>query len=101
MLLAQSGEGIVSIKFLIGDKNALVDNILLSCSSAIGQLFIFYTIKEFGAVTFTIVMTSRQVISLGLSCILFGHPIDVYSGIGASLVILVIIYRLVRRKGSD
>jgi solute carrier family 35 (adenosine 3'-phospho 5'-phosphosulfate transporter), member B2 len=40
----------------------VIDCIILSISSAIGQLFIFYTISTFGAVVFTIMMTVRQVI---------------------------------------
>lgn len=38
-----------------------MDCIVLSVSSAVGQLFIFYTISKFGAVVFTIMMTVRQV----------------------------------------
>lgn len=39
----------------------LIDCVVLSISSAIGQLFIFYTIAKFGPVVFTIIMTLRQV----------------------------------------
>lgn len=39
----------------------VVDCTILSISSAIGQLFIFYTISSFGPVVFTIMMTIRQV----------------------------------------
>lgn len=39
----------------------VVDCTLLSLSSAVGQLFIFYTIHAFGPVVFTIIMTVRQV----------------------------------------
>lgn len=39
----------------------MVDCVILSISSAIGQLFIFYTIAHFGPVVFIIIMTVRQV----------------------------------------
>lgn len=39
----------------------LADCIVLSLSSAIGQLLIYHTIARFGAVVFTIIMTLRQV----------------------------------------
>ncbi len=38
-----------------------VDCAILSVCSAIGQLFIYYTIETFGAVVFIIIMTIRQV----------------------------------------
>jgi len=37
------------------------DCLMLSICSAIGQLFIYYTIEKFGAVVFIIIMTIRQV----------------------------------------
>lgn len=39
----------------------VLDCIILSISSAVGQLFIFHTIENFGPVVFTIIMTLRQV----------------------------------------
>ena len=43
--------------------------------SATGQLFIFYTIKKFGPIVFTIMMTTRQMLSLTISCFVFGHAL--------------------------
>ena len=40
-----------------------------------GQLFIIHTIKAFGALTFATVMTTRQFVSILLSCALFAHPL--------------------------
>lgn len=39
----------------------IIDCLLISVCSATGQLYIFYTISKFGAVTFVIIMTIRQV----------------------------------------
>lgn len=77
-----------------------MDNVILSIASAIGQLFIFYTIKVHGPVIFTIMMTTRQIFSLVLSCFLFAHPLGVLSSIGAALV-FVVVFNRIRRKGSD
>lgn len=49
----------------------------LSVASAVGQLFILHTIREFGALVFATVMTSRQFLSILLSCIIFMHPLTV------------------------
>lgn len=50
------------MEFLSYHPQALVFNIITAITSATGQLFIFYTIKQFGPVVFTIIMTTRQVL---------------------------------------
>ena len=97
LTLLQSGEGLLSIAFIIKDTSAFVDNIILSVTSAVGQLFIFYTIKEHGPVVFTIIMTTRQLFSLVLSCLLFGHMMTVLAAIGAALV-FVVVFNKIKRK---
>lgn len=98
--LMQSGDGLTSLTFIMSDSTALFHMVILSITSATGQLFIFYTIKEFGPVVFTIMMTTRQIFSLIISCLLFSHPLHLLGGIGASLVFLIVFYRIIR-KGSD
>jgi solute carrier family 35 (adenosine 3'-phospho 5'-phosphosulfate transporter), member B2 len=98
--LLQSGEGLTSIAFLMADTSALFHMIILSITSATGQLFIFYTIKEFGPVIFTIMMTTRQIFSLFLSCLLFSHPMRYLGWLGTMLVFAVVFNRIYR-KGSD
>jgi adenosine 3'-phospho 5'-phosphosulfate transporter B2 len=98
--LIQSGEGAKSLFFIFEDSLAMYHQVVLSITSAVGQLFIFYTIKEFGPVIFTIFMTTRQIFSLFLSCILFAHSLSALSWIGASIVFSVVFYRI-KRKGSD
>lgn len=55
---------------------------ILSTASTIGQLFIYFTIHEFGPVTFTIIMTVRQAASILLSCIFFHHPVHFIGLVG-------------------
>jgi solute carrier family 35 (adenosine 3'-phospho 5'-phosphosulfate transporter), member B2 len=98
--LLQSGEGWTSITFLLTEPKALFHMILLSITSATGQLFIFYTIKEFGPVIFTIMMTTRQILSLFLSCLLFNHPMHGLGWVGSLTVFVIVFYRIYR-KGSD
>ena len=98
--LIQSGEGLYSLGFIMTDAKALLHVIILSITSATGQLFIFYTIKEFGPVVFTIIMTTRQIVSLFLSCLLFSHAMQLLGWIGSLSVFGVVGYRIYR-KGSD
>lgn len=56
-----------SLDFATEHKKFVFDCVVLSVSSAVGQLFIFYTIATFGPVVFTIIMTVRQVSKLNFS----------------------------------
>ena len=42
----------------------------------VGTLFISYTIKTFGSLVFATIMTTRQFLSILLSCLLFAHPLS-------------------------
>lgn len=75
---------------------------LFSICSTIGQLLIFYTIKNFGAVVFTIIMTTRVVLSISLSCFLYGHNITSFGILGLLLVMTAVGYRIKRKaEGSQ
>jgi len=49
------------------------------------QLFIFYTIKKFGAVVFATAMVSRSIMSVLLSIVLFNHAITLIGGFGMAI----------------
>ncbi|XP_047508455.1 adenosine 3'-phospho 5'-phosphosulfate transporter 1 [Pieris napi] len=69
----------------------VVDCLLLSASSALGQVLIYRTIARFGAVVFTIVMTLRQAVSILISCAVYGHPVSL-AGAGGVLVVFVAVF---------
>lgn len=71
--------------------------VLLSACSACGQLFIFYTIGQFGAAAFTIIMTLRQAIAILLSCFLYGHAVSAVGGLGVGVVFLALFLRVYAR----
>ena len=81
--------------------------VLMSLSSAVGQLFIFHTIATHGAVAFASIMTARQLLSLVLSVLLFGHAIgwDGICGLALVFVSLALkiredLYKKERGKGG-
>lgn len=84
-------------EFLAANPVALRYNIITAITSASGQLCIFYTIKEFGPIVFTIIMTTRQMFSICISAVFFGHTIPFEALLGAALVFSVIFYQI-RRK---
>jgi adenosine 3'-phospho 5'-phosphosulfate transporter B2 len=92
-----TGDIPVVMEFLAANPVVLQYNIITAITSASGQLCIFYTIKEFGPIVFTIIMTTRQMFSICISSIVFAHPISAKAIVGAALVFSVIFYQI-RRK---
>mmetsp|Transcript_65843 Transcript_65843/g.157351 ORF Transcript_65843/g.157351 Transcript_65843/m.157351 type:complete len:404 (+) Transcript_65843:72-1283(+) len=93
------GEVPATLAFLAKYPSSIVDNLIISVTSATGQLFIFYTIKTFGPVVFTIIMTTRQIFSLFLSMFLFGHS-TAPAGAGGILMVFATLFYQVHRKRS-
>jgi adenosine 3'-phospho 5'-phosphosulfate transporter B2 len=71
--------------------------ILFAISSTVGQLFIFYTVKQFGAVVFSIIMSLRILFSTLLSCFVYNHPITEMGFLGIIVVCLATGYRLMKK----
>ncbi|XP_064074103.1 adenosine 3'-phospho 5'-phosphosulfate transporter 1 [Vanessa tameamea] len=74
------------------------DCLLLSASSAVGQLLIYRTIARFGPVLFTIIMTLRQAVSILISCAVYGHSISAEGCVGVVLVFAAVFLRIYWRK---
>ncbi|KAJ8749835.1 hypothetical protein K2173_013238 [Erythroxylum novogranatense] len=70
-----------AIDFVYQHHDCLFDIALLSTS-----IFISYTIRTFGALTFAAIMTTRQLVSIMLSCLWFAHPLSWEQWIGAVVV---------------
>ena len=101
MALVVSGDIPRVVEFMMYNPVALWYNVLTAITSTTGQIAIFYTIKRFGPVVFTIIMTTRQMMSIVLSTILFGHSITPGGVVGALLVFTAIfhsVYRQTRDK---
>jgi len=69
--------------------------------SVVGQLFIFYTVKSFGAVVFSVIMSIRILFSIMLSCLLFNHPVTELGFLGIIIVFGAITYRVKRKTESQ
>lgn len=80
------GEWYDSIAFLYEHSNITWHVALLSITSAIGQIFIFVTIQEFGALWCSIFMTTRQILSIFFSAMLFHQQLSFLNCLGIFLV---------------
>ncbi|XP_037541494.1 adenosine 3'-phospho 5'-phosphosulfate transporter 1 [Nematolebias whitei] len=96
--LLEQGAFFDSLAFMTRHSEFAFHAVLLSVCSACGQLFIFYTISQFGAAVFTIIMTLRQAIAILLSCFLYGHPITIVGGFGIAVVFLALFLRVYARS---
>jgi len=101
VLLANQSLG-SAIAFTQKYPQLLVDSTLLSASATLGQMVIYYMIKEFGALVFSTAMVTRQVVSIILSCIIYLHPLSNAQWFGAILVFGTLYYKANedRRKHS-
>jgi len=68
--LVTSGALFPAISFVTRHPTSFMDMSLLSIAATTGQLIILYTIKEFGALLFATIMTTRQF----LSCVSCSSP---------------------------
>lgn len=97
MSLIMAGEVPVVVEFLTANPKAAYYNIITGVVSTTGQLFIFYTIKRFGPVVLTIIMTTRQMFSMVISCLLFGHALSSASLVGAVVVFGAVLFSITRQ----
>ncbi|XP_059354138.1 adenosine 3'-phospho 5'-phosphosulfate transporter 1 [Carassius carassius] len=96
--LLEQGAFFDSLGFMTRHSEFAMHAVLLSVCSACGQLFIFYTISQFGAAAFTIIMTLRQAIAILLSCFLYGHAVTLVGGFGVGVVFLALFLRIYARS---
>jgi len=73
----------------------------LSMCAVMGQMTIYYTIKTFGALLYSTIMTTRQVISIILSSVLFLHNLSVSQWISAFVVFGALYYKARMKKGKS
>ncbi|XP_069092468.1 adenosine 3'-phospho 5'-phosphosulfate transporter 1 [Pleurodeles waltl] len=96
--LLEQGALLESVHFMARHSEFALHAVLLSICSACGQLFIFYTINQFGAAVFTIIMTLRQAFAILLSCLIYGHAVTVVGGLGIGVVFLALFLRVYARS---
>ncbi|KAJ6792018.1 UDP-galactose/UDP-glucose transporter 5B-like isoform X1 [Iris pallida] len=84
--LIVQGHLLLAIEFMFRHQDCFYDVVLLSTVATVSQFFISYTIRTFGALTFATVMTTRQLLSILLSCVWFAHPLSWEQWMGAAIV---------------
>ncbi|KAJ4978767.1 hypothetical protein NE237_009547 [Protea cynaroides] len=84
--LVLQGHLLLAIDFVFRHNDCFFDIALLSTVATVSQFFISYIIRTFGALTFATIMTTRQLVSIMLSCMWFAHPLSWKQWAGAAIV---------------
>eukprot|EP00002_Diphylleia_rotans_P016975 TRINITY_DN3299_c0_g1_i2.p1 TRINITY_DN3299_c0_g1~~TRINITY_DN3299_c0_g1_i2.p1 ORF type:complete len:327 (-),score=71.29 TRINITY_DN3299_c0_g1_i2:207-1187(-) len=95
-----SGQLFGALGFVSRHPELLSDAIILSVSAVAGQFCITYTIKEYGALIYATIMTTRQFLSILFSCLLFAHPLTFWQWIGTIIIFGALYYQGFAKKDS-
>eukprot|EP00043_Microstomoeca_roanoka_P014038 m.138170 g.138170 ORF g.138170 m.138170 type:complete len:437 (+) comp15909_c4_seq3:137-1447(+) len=98
--LIQHGTFFECVDFTLTHPDFLVQAVILSITSATGQMFIFYTLSTYGALVFAIIMTTRQVISIFVSALVFGHNFAAQAWFGIAVVFVALFGRMYLRTAG-
>jgi len=88
-----SGSFATSFAFIAAHPVFLVDASLLSASAVGGQWFIYSQVKEFGALVFAATMNVRQVVSILVSYVTYGHSITALQVLGLVIVFSALFFK--------
>lgn len=84
--LALTGEGLRAVEFVLKYPVVMKDIMFFSLVSAIGQNFIFFTVRNFNALIVTTITTTRKMFTVLLSIFLYRHPMVTRQWVGLVLV---------------
>lgn len=85
------------ISFLNRHPDSMLHMTVLGLSSAITQYLITYTIKRYGPVSFTVIVSVRQVIAVLLSAVIFQHHMSGLAVLAMIIVLCTIMSRAARQ----
>jgi adenosine 3'-phospho 5'-phosphosulfate transporter B2 len=93
-LLALGSNGFPAcFSFIARHPAFLTHAMVLSAAAVSGQWFIYSQVKEFGALVFAATMNLRQVISICVSYIMYGHHITFFQLLGLCCVFGALFYK--------
>lgn len=96
--LVFTGEGTSAMSFVVRHPGVMSDIMLFSAVSAIGQNFIFYTVRNFNALIVTTITTTRKMFTIILSIIVYKHSVAPRQWIGLLLVFISIIWEAIAKQ---
>mmetsp|Transcript_28589 Transcript_28589/g.62428 ORF Transcript_28589/g.62428 Transcript_28589/m.62428 type:complete len:366 (+) Transcript_28589:61-1158(+) len=91
--LVLSGAAPRALSFCIAHPDFTIHAGSLSAAAVAGQFFIYSQVKEFGALVFAATMNLRQVISILMSYMMYGHSITALQLVGLTAVFGTLFYK--------
>merc|ERR1719387_3330578 len=91
--LILSGRLSSAVGFTMAHPEFLHDGMMLSASAVAGQWFIYSQVKEFGALVFAATMNVRQVVSILISYVKYGHSITMLQIVGLCIIFGALFYK--------
>jgi UDP-galactose transporter B1 len=90
--IAYKSEMLLSLKFLLTHKEIIWDLSILCICMAVGQMFIFRTITNYGPLVCSMLTTVRKFFTILFSVLVFHHNISIIQWIGVALVFSSLLY---------
>eukprot|EP01104_Vermistella_antarctica_P016880 TRINITY_DN5862_c0_g1_i2.p1 TRINITY_DN5862_c0_g1~~TRINITY_DN5862_c0_g1_i2.p1 ORF type:complete len:439 (+),score=81.90 TRINITY_DN5862_c0_g1_i2:176-1318(+) len=91
--LLVTGDMFRCLDFVLAHPKVMGDSLLLSACGLLGQMTIYFTVREFGALFYGMVMTTRAILSILLSTIVYAHTPTLAQWVAMSLVFCLIFYK--------
>merc|ERR1719316_2127121 len=91
--LIVSGSLSSAVGFALAYPAFIGDAGMLSAAAVAGQWFIYSQVKEFGALVFAATMNVRQVVSICISYVKYGHSITELQILGLAMVFGALFYK--------
>ncbi|KAF8466982.1 UAA transporter [Kalaharituber pfeilii] len=76
----------VATAFIRNHPRVLTDILGFAACGAMGQVFIFHTLSQFGSLVLVTVTVTRKMVSMMLSVVLFGHRLSGMQWVGVGMV---------------
>jgi len=92
LILVFANQLMPAIEFSLKYPGFFANSLFLSLAAMLGQVVIYYSIKNFGALFFATVMTTRQVFSILLSTLIYFHPLSIGQWFGTLTVFGALYY---------
>lgn len=93
-----SGEAQAAIDFVVRHPTVVPDLVLFALVSAVGQNFIFYTVRNFNALVVTTITTTRKMFTVLLSIFVYQHAMVARQWLGLALVFVAIAWEATAKQ---
>jgi len=81
-----TGKGVEGVKQLYTHNEIIPYIVLFAVLSAVGQNFIYYTVKRFGSLVCSLITTTRKFFSIFISSVVFAKPLSGMEWFGVFIV---------------